>query len=132
MEININSPQYYKNEFGIDDDIYNLCQDIHEYFKNKCYSESIDIVGIIPIIAPKETINKGLCKRGYHCEPKYGFASVREYIDYEEYVSADVEKKKKLMLQCVLNSVKTIKTKGRIDFQKFKEDFDVFCKEHRI
>ena len=87
---------------------------------------------VLPIIAPKETINKGLCKRGYHCEPKYGFASVREYIDYEEYVSADVEKKKKLMLQCVLNSVKTIKTKGRIDFQKFKEDFDVFCKEHRI
>ena len=33
MEININSPQYYTNEFGIDDDIYNLCQDIHEYFK---------------------------------------------------------------------------------------------------
>lgn len=32
------------------------------------------------------------------------------------------------MLQCVLNSVKTIKTKGRIDFQKFKEDFDVFVK----
>ena len=38
----------------------------------------------------------------------------------------------KRKLDGVLNSVKTIKTKGRIDFQKFKEDFDVFCKEHRI
>ncbi|MCQ5134553.1 hypothetical protein NE541_16165, partial [Coprococcus eutactus] len=59
MEININSPQYYTYDFGIDDDIYNVCQDIHEYFKNKCYRVSIDIVGIIPIIAPMETINIG-------------------------------------------------------------------------
>lgn len=122
MEININSPQYYTNEFGIDDDIYNLCQDIHEYFKNKCYSESIDIVGIIPIIAPKETINKGLCKRGYHCEPKYGFASVREYIDYEEYVSADVEKKKVNASMC-FKFCKNNKNKGKDRLSKIQRGF---------
>lgn len=32
MELNINSPKYYKEVYGIDDEIYRLCQEIYVYF----------------------------------------------------------------------------------------------------
>ena len=47
MELNINSPKYYKDVYGVDDEIYRLCQDIYIYFKDKSYSEIINIIGII-------------------------------------------------------------------------------------
>ena len=56
MELNINSPKYYKDVYGVDDEIYRLCQDIYIYFKDKSYSEIINIIGLIPIIAPKELL----------------------------------------------------------------------------
>ena len=31
MELNINSPKYYKDVYGVDDEIYRLCQDIYIY-----------------------------------------------------------------------------------------------------
>ena len=33
MELNINSPVYYKDIYGIDNDIYRFCQDLYLYFK---------------------------------------------------------------------------------------------------
>ena len=29
MDLNINSPKYYKDVYGIDNEIYRLCQDMH-------------------------------------------------------------------------------------------------------
>lgn len=29
MDLNINSPKYYKDIYGIDNEIYRLCQDMH-------------------------------------------------------------------------------------------------------
>lgn len=132
MELNINSPQYYTNKFGVDDEVYRLCQDVYEFFRNKSYSECIDIIGIIPIVASKEILNKGLCKSGIHCEPAYGFASISKNIDFEEYVSANIEKKKELIMKCVLSSVKLIKTKGKFDIVSFEKDFSDFLHDNNI
>ena len=73
MELNINSPKYYKDVYGVDDEIYRLCQDIYIYFKDKSYSEIINIIGIIPIIAPKELLENGKYKEVKHCSVAYGF-----------------------------------------------------------
>ncbi len=132
MELNVNSPQYYSDKFGIDDEIYRLCQEIYQYFKDKSYSEYINIIGIIPIVAPKEMLDRGLCKNGKHCELKYGFASIRKSIDFEKYVLGDIEKKKELIAKCILDAVKSIKMKGKIDFESFEKDFLVFCKNNNI
>ena len=94
MELNINSPIYYKDVYGVDDEIYRLCQDIHIYFKDKSYSDIINIVGIIPIIAPKELLENGKYKEVKHCSVAYGFADVNLVIDYEEYVEANMDDKK--------------------------------------
>lgn len=128
MELNINSPKYYKEVYGIDDEIYRLCQDMYIYFKDKSYSETINIIGIIPIIAPKELLESGKYKEVKYCSVAYGFADVNLYIDYEKYIGADMDGKKALIVKNVVDSVKAIKAKGKIDFNRFKEDMIRFCK----
>lgn len=127
MELNINSPKYYKEVYGIDDEIYRLCQDMHIYFKDKSYSEVINIIGIIPIIAPKELLKNGKYKEVKYCSVAYGFADVNLSMDYERYVGADMNEKKVLIVRNVVDSVKAIKAKGKIDFNRFKEDMIHFC-----
>ena len=132
MELNINSPAYYKEVYGIDSEIYSLCQSLYQYFKEKKYSNLIDTIGIIPIIAPKELIEKGIYKEVKRCFVSYGFADVNLFIDYKTYVDADMEEKKSLIVKNVLTSVKSIKTKGKIDYDAFVNDMEIFCKENKI
>lgn len=127
MELNINSPIYYKDIYGIDDEIYRLCQDIYIYFKDKSYSEVISRIGIIPIIAPKELLENGKYKEVKYCSVAYGFADVNLFIDYKTYVEASMDVKKFLIVKNIVDSVKAIKTKGKIDFNHFKEDMMNFC-----
>ena len=58
------------------------------------FSDIINIVGIIPIIAPKELLENGKYKEVKHCSVAYGFADVNLVIDYEEYVEANMDDKK--------------------------------------
>ena len=62
-----------------------------------------------------------------HCSVAYGFAEVNLSIDYEKYVRASMDEKKELIVKNVVDSVKAIKTKGKIDFNRFKEDMIRFC-----
>ena len=127
MELNINSPKYYREIYGVDDEIYNLCQEMHIYFKDKSYSKVINVVGIIPIIAPKELLEKGKYKEVKYCSVAYGFADVNLFIDYEKYVEANMEEKKALIVKNGVDSVKAVKSKGKIDFNQFKKDMISFC-----
>lgn len=127
LELNINSPKYYKEVYGIDNEIYRLCQDMYLYFKDKSYSEIIDIIGIIPIIAPKELLENGKYKEVKYCSVAYGFADVNLFVDYDKYIEANMDEKKALIIENVVDSVKAIKTKGKIDFNRFKEDMIRFC-----
>lgn len=132
MEININTPAYYKERHGIDSEIYGLCQEIYQYFRNKKYSNFIDTIGIIPIVAPKELIEQGKYKEVKKCFVSYGFADVNLFIDYETYIEAGVEEKKVLIVKNILASVKAVKTKGKIDYDAFEKDMYIFCKEKNI
>ena len=53
MELNINSPAYFTNYYGVDDEVYSYCQNLHNFFKTQEYSETLTIIGITPIVAPK-------------------------------------------------------------------------------
>lgn len=132
MELNINSPKYYKEVHGIDNEIYRLCQEMYLYFRDKSYSETIHIIGIIPIIAPKELLENGKYKERKYCEVDYGFADVNLCIDYETYVGAGMDEKKALIVKNVVDSVKAIKTKGKIDFKRFQEDMIRFCEVNGV
>ncbi len=132
MELNINSPMYYKEIYGIDNEIYELCQNIHIFFKDKKYSDIIDIVGLIPIIAPQELITQGKYKEKKLCSTEYGFADVQLFIDYNDYINADMHEKKKLIIANVLKSIKSIKGKGKIDYKVFENDMKLFCINNHI
>lgn len=127
MELNINSPSYFTQQYGVIDEIYNMCKEIRYWVKDKSYSPIVDIVGIVPIVAPKEIIEQGLCKESKKCEAKAGFASVSLQIDYETYVNADIDEKKKLIVNNILASVKAIHSRAKIDFTEFHNDILQYC-----
>lgn len=132
MELNINSPSYYTRQYGVIDEIYDMCREIRYWVKDKHYSPVVDIVGIVPIVAPKEVIDSGLYKETKKCETKAGFASVCLQIDYETYVNADIGEKKRLIINNVLASVKTIHSRAKIDFTAFSEDIMQYCEQAGI
>ena len=51
MELNINSPAYFTDHYGIDEEVYKYCQQLHDFFRTREYSESMNIIGITPVIA---------------------------------------------------------------------------------
>ena len=116
MELNINSPSYFTKQYGVIDEIYSMCRDL------------VDIVGITPIIAPKDIIEQGLFKQEKKCDIKYGFASVSLWIDYDEYLKADITDKQIMIVKNILASIKTISRKAKIDYKQFCEDIFQYCK----
>ena len=132
MEININSPIYYKDIYGIDNEIAQLCQKIHIFFKEKKYSELINIVGIVPIIVPSEFINQRKYKEKKFCSTTYGFADVQLFTDYNLYVNGSIEQKKIYIVTNVLRSINAIKGKGKIDYKRFESDMMEFCNINNI
>lgn len=89
MELNINSPVYYKDHYGIDNEVYRFTQKVHKFFKEREYSRTLQIIGIIPIVAPRDEC----AAHGYREKVKFlcgkSVASVEIRIDFDKYHSAD-------------------------------------------
>lgn len=132
MELNINSPAYYTKEFGVDNEIYWMCRRLSALIEKNNYSGIINVIGIVPIVAPRSWIEKGLWKEKRRCDLKYGVASVSLHIDYDEYVKADISEKKKLMINNILSSVKSISKRAKLDYKSFENDVKKFCKVEQI
>ena len=47
LDLNINSPSFFTQQYGVNDRVYPYCQKCCEYFKDKEYSEVLKIIGII-------------------------------------------------------------------------------------
>lgn len=122
MELNINSPCHYKNIYGVDDEIYWMCRDINKFFRDKTYSNLVDIIGISPIVAPIELIQAGDWKEEVHYKLKSHLIIVKKHIDYIKYVNGGIDEKKKLMIGNILKSINTVKSKGKIDYIQFEKD----------
>lgn len=122
MQLIINAPSYYKNIYGIDNEIYCLCTKISNFMKEKNYSELIDKIGMTPIVAPEDIIKKGQWKEEVQYNIKSNLIIVKKYINYDRYVKASIEEKKKLIVANILKSIKTIQRKGKINYLQFEED----------
>lgn len=128
MELNINSPAYFKDHYGIDDKVYRFCREAYRYFKDKEYSEVLHIIGIIPVVAPQEIYESGAWKEsvGFRCCNSSASITVR--ISFEDYYHADSKGKILLMKDAVLKAVKKVKTRGKFDYQVFEKDFEILWK----
>lgn len=122
MELNINSPAYFSDHYGIDDDVYRYCQKLYTFFKDKQYSNSLSIIGIMPVVAPKELYEAGQWKESVKLIGGAACAIITIRLDFESYYSADSKGKIVLTRDAVLKAVKKIKSKGRFDFGGFEKD----------
>ena len=122
MELNINSPVYFKDHYGIDDEVYKFCQRAYLFFKDKKYSNTLQIVGIVPIVAPQEIVDGENYKEKVKFLCDKSVASINIKMDFNDYYNADSIKRIELTKEMILTAVKHIITKVDFDYDKFKED----------
>ena len=124
MEVNINSPVYYKDHYGIDNAVYRFTQRAHLFFKEKEYSDTLLIIGIVPIIAPQEAYAAGNYKERVRFLCGKSVASAEVKIDFDAYHNADSAGKIALTKDMLLTAAKRIKTKVDFDYDRFRDDLE--------
>lgn len=124
MELNINSPVYYKNHYGIDNAVYSFTQRAQLFFKEKKYSNTLQIIGIVPIIAPQEVYAAGNYKERVKFLCGKSVASVEIRVDFDAYHNAGSSGKIALTKDMLLTAAKRIKTKVDFDYDRFKDDLE--------
>lgn len=122
MELNINSPVYYKEHYGIDNEVYRFCQRAYLYFKDKNYSSTLQIIGIVPIVAPQEVIESKNYKEKSKFLCNKSMVSIESKIDFDGYHNADSKERIELTKTMILSAVKSIKSKVDFNYDKFKDD----------
>ena len=124
MNLSINSPAYYTYEYGIIDEIYSLCRMISKNIEVSHYTDCLDIIGITPIIVPKEKKSDKNWKEVKKISTSYRMASISLHIDYDSFVNGDIVVKKGLIIDNIFNSlyVVKLKLKNRFDYKKIEKD----------
>ena len=124
MELNINSPVYYKDHYGIDNEVYRFTQRAHLFFKEKEYSKTLQIIGIVPIIAPQEAFIAGNYKERVKFLCGKSVASVEIRMDFDKYHNADSAGKIEQTKEMLLTAAERIKTKVDFDNDRFRDDLE--------
>lgn len=122
MELNINSPVYYKEHYGIDNEVYRFCQRAYLFFKDKKYSNTLQIIGIVPIVAPQEIAVGGNYKEKVKFLCNKSVASIEIKMDFDNYHNADSIERIEQTKEMILKALKRIITKVDFDYDRFKED----------
>ena len=122
MELNVNSPAYFTDHYGIDDEVYKYCQQLYDFFRTREYSESMNIIGITPVIAPKEIYDQGMWKEKVQVVGLGSCAMIDIRMDFDNYYNADSNGKIELIQQMIIRAVRKIKSKGKFDWEKFRDD----------
>ncbi len=124
MNLHINSPSYYSQIHGIDDEIYKMCRLLEKNVDIKKYTSLLDTVGITPIVAPNFEIGCANYAEVKYISLPYRMASISLHIDYLEYVSVNIEEKKALIIKNILNSLLVIKKrlKNGFDYVRIEND----------
>lgn len=122
MELNINSPAYFKEHYGVDDEVYKFCQKAYVFFKDKEYSDTLHIIGIIPVVAPQEIYDSGKWKESIKFLCNKSIVSIAIRMNFENYYKADSLEKVEQTKEMILTAVKQIKSKGNFNYDKFKND----------
>ncbi len=123
MELNINSPVWFKDHYGINDEVYRFCQKAYLFFKDKEYSDILHTIGIVPVAAPQGLYDSGNWKESIKFLCNKSVVSIGIRMDFENYYNADDSGKVEQTKEMILTAVKRIKSKGRFDYDRFREDF---------
>ena len=129
MNLFINTPAYYGQVHGIDEEIYKMSSIISKNIDVTQYTDLIDTIGIVPIIAP---MNEGW-EEDKRISLTYRMASIALRSNYDEYCDGDINIKKKIIVENIVESLKVIKKrlKGKFDYEQMVQDIEnlVSCME---
>lgn len=90
--------------------------------KDKKYSNTLQIIGIVPIVEPQEIVEGENYKEKVKFLCNKSVASINIKMDFNDYYNADSIKRIELTKEMILTAVKRIITKVDFDYGKFKED----------
>ncbi len=122
MKININSPAYFSQHYGIDDEVSTFCQRVYEFFLDKEYSDTLQTIGIMPVIAPTEIYNKGVWKESVKWIGNKSCAIITIRMDFDKYYKADSYEKTIQIKEMILKAINKVKSKGGFNYKQFEED----------
>ena len=123
MELNINSPAYFMQQYGVNERVYWYCKKCHEYFKDKEYSETLRIIGICPQCAPKDLYQQGKWKEKVRLIGNGSCASIDIRMDFDQYYNVTDEGKVIIIIRnTIMKAVKKVKAKGKFDYESFCRD----------
>lgn len=122
MKLKIYDVAYYTNEYGEIKEISSLCRALEAYMEDKSYSELINYVRFGPVAAPKEILEKGMWEEYKKVWPSSKDAAVVIHIDFDTYVNATIDEKKKLIIETLLVAIKSISKKAKLDYDSFEKD----------
>ena len=132
MNFYINSPACYTVKHGVIDEIYQFCATISRNIDIRDYTKIIDTIAITPIIAPKIEIDKGMWTEEKRISLTFRMASISIRTSYEDFCVANLDDKKKIILDNIFASLFIIKSKMKddFDFDSFKEKILEITKEN--
>ena len=122
MELNINSPVYFTQQYGVNERVYWYCKKCYEYFKDKEYSKTLRIIGICPQYAPKDLYQQGKWKEKVRLIGNGSCASIDIRIDFDQYYNVTDEGKVIIIRNTIMKAVKKVKAKGKFDYESFCRD----------
>lgn len=78
----------------------------------------------MPIVAPQELYDSGAWKESVQLVYNKSCAIISIRMDFEKYYMASSQEKMVQIKDAVLKAVKKVKSKGRFDYEQFREDFE--------
>ena len=121
MELNINSPVYFTQQYGVNERVYWYCKKCYEYFKDKEYSKTLRIIGIYPQCAPKDLYQQGKWKEKVRLIGNGSCASIDIRMDFDQYYNV-TDEGKVIIRNTIMKAVKKVKAKGKFDYESFCRD----------
>lgn len=132
MLLDIKTPCYYEQHYQVDKEIVQMCQNIAEKVKGIEYSEKVQMIDVLPVVAPEEVLEDGSWKEEVTWNKSIGRASVFKHIDYELYMNGTIDVRRKLTIQCVIDAIWMIKKKPgtKMNAKQFKSDLLKFIEKN--
>lgn len=127
MKISINSPSYYTQKNGVVEEIYQLSKSISSKIEVSKYTDSLDIIGITPIIVPNGLLIEGAWKEDKRILLSSRMAIISLRIDYDTFYSANIFEKEKMFLDNIFKSLKIIKDKLKENFSYDEMVLDILA-----
>ena len=129
MILKVTEPAYYEKTHEIDNEIIVMTKTIAEKMEKITYGDATGWICIMPVVAPEEILAQGLWPEIIRADKLIRAVTVLKHIDYETYLFATVEDRKKLTIKCMIEALWKIRKKvgSKFDVSQCEADLLTFA-----